>query len=639
MTSRLDALLDVGALSTADVVVAQVLARRLGEADEAALVAAAYAARQVHAGHVCADLRAIDGTTVVGEASGADGEPRSATWPRIEELRAGLSAWAAVGRDESASDDVGLVWTDDDRLYLTRYLDYERRLARALVRRLAPFGDDDVGTDEAVRATLGLVFPKSGPGHDGQRLAAVSVLCGPLSVVVGGPGTGKTTTVVRILAALVRLAAVRGVDAPRVVLLAPTGKAGARLADSIRQGLEKLPDGVRDEVARAVPAEASTVHRALGFQPGDPTRFRHGPDNPLAADVVVLDEASMVDIALMTKVVEAVRPDARLVLLGDRDQLASVEAGAVLGDIARAGQPLPPYPAAFADDAARWLHPPAASPRIGGEAAAEASGEPAGELEPRACIGGSITQLTHSWRFESGGGIGQLAAALQRGDVDGTWQAFEHYDDVHFVESAGRTVRDLLAVHAAALVSRTDAATPADALERLLRFQILCAHRSGPWGVAVWNAEAERLLEARSVVRAGQTHYDGRPVLVRRNEPTVGLFNGDVGVVRAGDDGELRVWFPADDAPRALAPGRLPEHETVYAMTIHKSQGSEYDEVVVVLPEHPTPITTRELLYTGVTRAKRRVTVIGSRASVEHAVSTPVRRSSGLGKRLWGESP
>lgn len=567
-----------------------------GDDAGAVALAAALLAAAVEGGDVAIDL-----STSAGRAPWPDDAPDLRA-PALDAWLAALSSSPAVVADEDVPAEPMVLL--GSRLSLARYVTYERRLAGELADRARALDAD--GGDERTEAALGAVFGADEPRGPGtQRAAAETAATGRFTVISGGPGTGKTTTVLRFLAVLCGRAG-EAERPPRIRLAAPTGKAAARLAASIAEGRERLvhQGNVPAAWIEAVPRRAMTLHRLLGLRPGgDAPRYRRG--RPLPADVVVVDEASMVDLALMTRLVDALPGTARLILLGDRDQLASVEAGAVLGDLCAAAD------------------------------------------EPASPLAGRIVHLTRSWRFRPDGGIGRLAAAVRGGDVEEAiaalapatvdpelrWLADEDPADALDARIAEGYEGYVRAVTASSC-------EPERALEAFERFRVLCAVRSGPRGVAGVNARAERVFaDALDVPRRGGS-YPGRPVLVTRNEPSVGLFNGDVGVtVRDVDNGRLRVAFRDEgDGIRLLSPGRLPEHDTCWAMTVHKSQGSEFDAVVVVLPEAgahgPSPVATRELLYTGVTRARLRADVVATRVALEAAIRTPTMRRGDLARRL-----
>jgi exodeoxyribonuclease V alpha subunit len=566
-------------------------------------------------------------------------------------------------------------------LYLDRYWREERQVAADLAVRAE---HAVAGVDLALlRTGLNRLFPDptgappgkgpaspSGDGPDRQRLAAAAAVLRPLAVVAGGPGTGKTTTVARILALLDEQAEAAGAP-PLVALTAPTGKAAARLVESVHAEAATL-DVDDDRRARLLATQASTLHRLLGWQPGNRSRFRHHRGNRLPHDVVVVDETSMVSLSQMAKLVEAVRPEARLVLVGDPQQLASVEAGAVLGDIVG--------PAAD-----RLLLRPPARAEL-----AEATGETVEADDPPAAtaIGDGIVVLRRVHRF--GVGIAAVADAVRRGDADAAIAALSGgHDDVTWIPldlagpgpagarrpstgadadaggagtrrpstgaDAGRAGRrgpgpevggaaSLALVRKAAVSAGTaiaEAARAGDAraaLEALGGFRVLCAHRRGPYGVATWSAQVEAwLASAVPGFAATGAWYVGRPLLVTENDYTLGLYNGDTGVVVATGAERLAAVFERRGEILEFSPARLSAVETVHVMTIHKSQGSQFDTVAALLPDPDSPILTRELLYTAVTRARRRLLLAGTEDAVRAAVTRPVARSSGLRRWLWRE--
>jgi exodeoxyribonuclease V alpha subunit len=560
---------------------------------------------------VCVDLAAVRRTVL-----GAGDEPVDVSalpWPDpaawvaacaaspIVTAGAGAPGGAAANRDPRPAAPHGSAPPPDGRplrlvdglLYLERYWRQEELVRTELAARVdTPPAAVDL---DRLRAGLEALFGGSGdPREDRQRLAAAVAALRPVTVLAGGPGTGKTTTVARILALLRDTPG----PPPRVALGAPTGKAAARLQEAVREaGGGDLP--------------ASTLHRLLGWQPGR-GRFRHDRHDRLPYDVVVVDETSMVSLTMMARLLDAVRPEARLVLVGDPDQLASVEAGAVLGDLARApGRPEPHLDAALG-----------------------ALGLPGG------VVNGVVT-LEHVWRFR--GAVAGFARAVQSGDADAAVALLRTgAADLEFVETdsaaAPEAVRgDVVAAGTALAAAARRNDVPA-ALAVLERHRVLCGHRRGPFGVTRWSREIERwLAESLGPVLGADLAsfgewYPGRPVLVTANDYDTGLYNGDTGVVVATPDGP-RVAFPAR-AP--LAPSRLAEVATVHAMTVHRGQGSQFARVTVVLPPAESPLLTRELLYTAVTRAREFVRVVGSEAAVRAAVARPVSRASGLRHRLAG---
>ena len=507
-----------------------------------------------------------------------------------------------------------LILDSRDRLYLQRYWQYEDELARALRARLGaaahdaallgraldrffPHTSDEDAAERSSQwdAATGTRDERASQTFrgDGQRAAAEMAVGRAFCVITGGPGTGKTRTVVVVLALLIEqfLAAGRR---PRIALAAPTGKAGARLQESIRQTADAL--GLSPEVRAAMPADATTLHRLLGARPDSPY-FRHDAARPLAVDAVIVDEASMVDLALLAKLVAAVPAGARLILLGDKDQLASVESGYVLGDICQA-------------DAAVSAPP--------------------------------IVELRKNYRFGNESGIFRVSRAVNVGDGDAALALLREaaHADLHY-EMLPTAARLVAALRRPVEFYRgfLTAADPAEALRRLQDFRILCAVRRGPFGVENVNRLVEQLLADAGLISPAGPLYAGRPVLILRNEPRLRLFNGDVGLLLADAEagGELRAFFlDAEGALRRVLPARLPEHETAFAMTVHKSQGSEFDRVLLVLPERDTPVATRELVYTGLTRARRAVELWASEAILRAAIARRTQRASGLREALWG---
>ena len=609
---------EAGALSAADVHVAVRLGRLATEEGDTVLLAAAFAVRAPRLAHVCTDLATIRERVTVDTDLPVD--VRALPWPDVTEWLVAVSAspLVAVGVDGADERPLRLVGT---RLYLDRYWREERQVAADLRARGGLVAAD---VDCAV-LTEGLARLFEGPSPDYQRLAAATAVLRRFAVVAGGPGTGKTTAVARVLALLHEQAAAAGIPPPLVALAAPTGKAAARLEEAVHDEARKL-DVSADVREWLLGLSASTLHRLLGWQPGNRARFRHDRRNRLPHAVVVVDETSMVPLTLMARLVEAVRPSARLMLVGDPDQLASVEAGAVLGDIVgpAAGQLL-------LSAAARG-------------AVAEVSGQevPASDPPAGAAVADGVVVLRHVHRY--GGAIAELAEAVQRGDGDAAIAVLAGtQDDVVWLPvdvSAGRglgPVRDAVVTAGAAVTTAARAGAGRDALAALGNFRLLCAHRRGPYGVLAWTAHVERWLAAGvDGFASGTGWYVGRPLLVTENNYGLRLYNGDTGVVVAhGGAGAVRAVFERRGDLLELSPQRLGSVDTVYAMTVHKAQGSQFHEVAVLLPDPTSPILTRELLYTAVTRARRRLILAGAEETVRSAVTRPITRASGLRSWLW----
>jgi exodeoxyribonuclease V alpha subunit len=597
-TGALEQFNRAGVLTAADVHVAMRLGALAGGADEGVLLAAALAVRGPRLAHVCVDL-----TTVRSTATSDLDEPidvQELPWPEPDEWSRLLAASPLVGVGEDGAADRPLR-LDGSLLYLDRYWREERSIAADLLDRAAR---PPAGIDEAL-LTAGLDRLFGTDAADLQRAAARAAVEHRFAVVAGGPGTGKTTTVARILALLGEQAVAAGQRLPRVALAAPTGKAAARLEESVHHETDQVPvhAAVRGHM---LAASASTLHRLLGWRPDSRSRFRHDRRNRLPHDIVVVDETSMVSLSLMARLVAAVRDDSRLVLVGDPDQLASVEAGAVLGDIAGTTAEVPR---------------PQAGP-----------------------IADGIVVLRRVHRF--GGRIVDLAAAIQRGDADTTIDVLhECGDGVRWIarevdEAATESVLQPVCERVVSAARRiVDAATAGDAaaaLESLRAMRVLCAHRRGPYGVSEWTARIERWLAAAipGYADAGEW-YVGRPLLVTENDHALRLYNGDTGVVVQSADGTARAAFERGGDLLQVSPRRLSAVDTVHAMTIHKSQGSQFDAVAVIVPDADSPILTRELLYTAVTRAQTELIVVGMEDSIRAAVARPITRASGLRRRLW----
>jgi exodeoxyribonuclease V alpha subunit len=535
---------EAGVLAPADVHVARRLCELTGEDDERVALAAALAVRAPRLGHVYVDLATIRETATVDTDEPVD--LTALPWPEPD-------AWLERVAESLLLD--GPLQLEGTALYLDRYWREERQVAadlRALMTAAPPRVDD---------ATFATGLTRFSDTR--QRLAAETALTRRFAVIAGGPGTGKTTTVARIVALLLEQE-----PSTLIALAAPTAVAAARLTDAMR---EAGIDGI----------EARTLHRLLGWRPDTHSRFRHDRGNRLPYDVVIVDETSMVGLWQMARLVEAVRPGARLILVGDPGQLTSIEAGAVLGDIAAAG-------------------------------------------------GDAIVTLDEVYRYDER--IGRVAGAIRRGDADATVDALA--DVTWLDQDAIDPVRERATATARAVTAAAEAGDGPGAIAALGSFRLLCAHRRGPYGVSTWTAWIEDWTGA-----GGAEWYVGRPLLVTANDYALQLFNGDTGVVIAskgggvtagGEGGGLTAAFERTE----ISPTRLAAVETVYAMTVHKSQGSQFETAAVVLPEPTSPILTRELLYTAVTRARKELIVVGSEESVRAAVARPVTRASGLRRLL-----
>ena len=463
------------------------------------------------------------------------------------------------------------------RLFLHRYFHYETRLAEQ-IRHMATI---TLAKGLAAPA-LDAYFDAPGATTDWQKEAAKVALGRALTIICGGPGTGKTTTVVKILALLQQTAV--GPGSLSVALAAPTGKAAMRLSEAIGKSLSNLQ--LPETVQTALPSTVSTLHRLLGVRRGSP-QFRHNRDNPLAFDVVVVDEASMVDLAMMSKLVDAIKPGARLILLGDKDQLASVESGAVLGDFIKS-------------------------------------------------LPDNTVELQTTYRFEAG--IKGLAEAINGADSAAAWSILTDAKTANVTLLAADLIGFIYTSYAPFMALANHPGVPDIAAIFTLfnRFRVLCALHHGNRGVDSINRRVERALLQHGYPCRPESWYPGRPILITRNDYTLDLYNGDIGICLANpENGELQVWFERTGGGwRSYPPSRLPDCQTVFAMTIHKSQGSEFAEVVVVLPEEDNRILSRELVYTAVTRAKKIVRLVAEKDILRVALARNIERSSGLAELL-----
>lgn len=551
---------------------------------------------RVEQGDVCLDLAAYaDGVSFLSP----DDQPLTIQFPDIEAWVAALQANPVVGEPGDRKPLILDAAPENPRLYLYRSWQYEHRLAdyiREARSRPVSGNEIPISADE-----IGRLFPESGSGAGSQASAAETALASRFCVITGGPGTGKTTTVFRIIRLLLKQAG----DTPfRIALAAPTGKAANRLGESIRASLRGVTeDGTAGKaVLSGIPTETVTIHRLLGNIANSP-RFRHDSANPLPHDCVIIDEASMVDLALMSKLVDALKPDCRLILLGDRNQLSSVESGSVLADICAA--PSEPF-----------------------------AGQPPGA--------DGIVNLTTSYRFDDDSTIGRLSRNINAGEAEAAIRVIDGAPgDISRSETppAEQLKRALAENLLAKYRSRLALDSVADAFRELSEFCIISALRNGPAGSLSLNRMIEQILRENRVISGRDEWYRGRPVMMTRNDYQLELYNGDVGIVLpdAEDGRRLKVFFQTGPGQfRSISPFRLPEHETAYAMTIHKSQGSEFNRVLMILPGYDTPLLTRELIYTGITRARQSVEIWGNDDILRQAINRRTSRSSGLAKALYG---
>jgi len=621
-TGLLRELNNIGLLSAADVHVASRMAALVGEHREPVRLAIALAVRAPRLGHVFVDLDTIRLTASAEHEAPAD--LSTVIWPEVADWVHELTACdlVAVGDDDSRpGTPLRLLGS---RLYLDRYWREERRIATDLQRLID--GDPPQIRLDVLADGLARLFADDG-GDARQSLAAAAGVLRRFAVVAGGPGTGKTTTVARIVALQAEQAAAGGSRPPLVALAAPTGKAAARLQEAVHEEARRLPvgDDIRDLLLGLA---AVTLHRLLGRRPGSHSRFGHDRENRLAHDVVIVDETSMVSLSLMARLVEAIRPEARLILVGDPGQLASIEAGVVLSDI-------------VGPAAERLRINPAVRSQLSAVTGCEvAAAAPPGD----ATVGDGIIVLSRVHRY--GGGIARLADAIRRGDPDRALEALGSApDEITWIALdveaalAGELepVRVPIVRCGAGVIDAARAGKAREALAALAQFRLLCAHRHGPDGVSSWTVRVQQWLAERfGDLDLEQRDYIGRPLLVTENDYELGLYNGDTGVIVSGCGGDSWAVFERGGEVSRLLPLRLGAVETVFAMTIHKSQGSQFETAAVLLPA-TSPILTRELLYTAVTRARRRLILVATEEAVRTAVGRPIARASGLRGRLWGD--
>ncbi|MGR8951709.1 MAG: exodeoxyribonuclease V subunit alpha [Gammaproteobacteria bacterium] len=613
-------------------------------ASETVLWAGALVSHQLDRGEVYLDLEQLvqqPGLTLAIPSDDAWTAESEAAHAELSALQAySLGQWhAALQASTLVSEGQGntpLV-LDGDRLYLRRYWQYQQVLGRCIERRLPPVR---ATLPVSLQESLNTLFPDSPEKPDWQKIACILALRSRFTIITGGPGTGKTTTLTKLLALLIQLSRDESGDLrkPNILLAAPTGKASARVSESIGKALESL--AVSNDIKQVIPKQASTLHRLLGSRPNS-RRFIHNRHNPLVADIVIVDEASMIDLEMMTSLLDALPNDAQLILLGDKDQLASVEAGSVMGDLCLGADN-----AAYDEATRSWIV------RHAGE-------ELAAPGVPGTAINQQTVMLRHSHRFGAHCGIGQLAREVNAGN-DAPAQSIlndtyrypdllpEPREDYLRLRAnpqpdvADRLLRKLVTIDAGLdaegepnprqgygyYLNMIRQHRPTDPMqydawaEKVLRafdaFQVLSALRRGRWGVEELNQRIAAWLFPKEP--PGHWH-EGRPVMITRNDYNLGLMNGDIGIALKDHSGKLRVAFPANDPLaetriRWLSPMRLSDVETAFAITVHKSQGSEFNHVVLALPESKSPVLTRELIYTGITRAKDNFTLLESREGV-----------------------
>lgn len=578
--------------------------------------AAVLVSQATRQGNICLDLR---NAAAMFFAAGQSSQPPTlppdiSAWP--EKLR----QCATVGKP---GDYAPLILDNQARLYLYRYWEYESSLAENIRRRA---GDQEKPIDnKKLGDSLNRLFPAGDSGNpDWQKVAAFVAARRKLCVITGGPGTGKTAAVARILALLLE----QDSDL-KIALTAPTGKAAIRLSESIHR--EKPHIDCAENIKNLIPEQASTVHRLLGSLPRSPY-FRYNKNNRLPVDLVIVDEASMIDLPLMAKLTAAIPDAVRLILLGDKDQLASVEAGAVLADICGELQ-------GYSNDFQKSYN----------EITGDACQFDTTDREPG--LSDCLLELRRSYRFGPDSGIEALSRNIRAGDSVGVLAILEsrEFADIDWQPSLppGEMERFIGEIAAKEYGGIADATDPERIFNRLDQFRVLAAVNDGPYGVAYLNQVMQRHLRGSRYPVSDRRWYPGQPIMITRNDYGLGLFNGDIGIIKYDNDhpeypsAVFRAEYPfavfrAENGGLKTVPAfRLPDHETAYAITIHKSQGSEFDSVLIILPERDNPVLTRELLYTGVTRAKKKVIIRGNLETITTAVKRRTSRMAGLRDALW----
>lgn len=597
----------------------------------------AYLSAQTGAGHVCLPLSIIQKDQLF---DGRQKEFAQEIWqkmgkPSAKKIVEELTHCHCVS--QSNDDFSSPIILDNGLLYLQRMWSYEEKVAQFFRQEHSIV---DIDENELIKV-LNQLFPatKESQETNWQKVAASVAITSPISIISGGPGTGKTTTVAKILAAFVMLTSN---EKPIIQLAAPTGKAAARLTESLGKALAQL--NLSEEENKWMPKQAQTIHRLLGAQP-ESQQVRYNKDNPLQLDILVVDEASMVDLPMMARLIDALPSKCHVIFLGDKDQLASVEAGAVLGDICR-----------FSEDGFSQKRFDQINHLTQGELVKSTDIIPVSQT-PVSVVSDSLCLLRKSYRFGEDSGIGQLALAVNKGQAKTTIALLKKAEvspqqleialepqDVSFIaleskESYLLMIQDAVNAYREYLTLVSQKASPDIILNAFNQYRLLCARREGSFGVSGLNDKIEMLLHRQRLIRrptnSYQSDYIGRPIMIQRNDSTLGLFNGDIGIMLNNDEGEMKAFFQLPDGKlKAIQPSRLPQHETAYVMTVHKSQGSEFTHTALVLPDKFSPVVSRELLYTALTRAKQKLSLYASESMVKMAIQTRIQRRSGLIDKL-----
>lgn len=605
LMQKITKLRDLGELTDLDVAFSRFLKKLQPDVSETVLMAAIMTTRAFREGDVCFSLQEHAGKRLFDDSN--------IRAPELEKWVTDLSQSSLIGEAGSYRP---LILDKKNRLYLHKQWKYEQNLAQSILERVdkEPAMVDHDNLDDGLQRFFG---GNTDGETNWQKIAAIAAVRNAFTVISGGPGTGKTTTVVKILALLLEQTGPED-DRPTIALAAPTGKAAARLEESVVDALDKLETS--DAVKHSIPVEAITLHQLLGAR-RDSSTYRFNENNPLPYDIVVIDEASMIDQSLMNALMQALLMESKLILIGDKDQLASVEAGSVIGSIC-----------AFKENGISTEFSDFLSkvPSLSSSFPIEKKAFP---------LTDHVLLLKENFRFRKGSGIPELAAAINSGEEKEAWRLMANgsYNDIEF-EDAGseeginRLIKKAVDEFYEPICSTHDTA---ELFMRLKQFAIFSPHRKGPLGVEDLNRRVRKELIRRGVVSKYSDWYHGKPIIINRNDYTLGLNNGEIGICIEERSGEYRILFQRGKEFRNVAPSRLAAYEEAYALTVHKSQGSEFEEILLFLPGRPSPILSRELLYTAVTRARNSVRIAGTEEVLMEGIQAKLRRTSGLQDLLW----
>ncbi len=548
---------------------------------------------------------------------------RNMTLQISKQTRKGLIALACPVEQENALLTNKVVGKDNDYkplildkgyLYFRRYWLYQQRLADQISARLS---FESTKKEEWIKERLEHYFSQDNNDNalNWQQVAAALALISPFLIISGGPGTGKTSTITRILALLIEQQQLSNPQHPlRVSLAAPTGKAAMRMSESIRESIQREGNKFSTKIKEQLSQDASTLHRLLGYIPNS-IEFRFNKQNPLVTDIVIIDEASMIDLALMTKLFEAIPKQAKIILLGDKDQLSSVETGSVFTDLCALADNQ--YDAKRVDYLQKTIGHHLEKNKLTAK-------------DQSTSIDHHIVRLLKSWRFDDTSGIGKLSTAVNQGNTSEALAILENkkFTDVHLLLPTKFTIKQLLSPWTHYLQTLKSGASVNDLFKAFNHFRILSALRKGLNGSTYLNIQLEKQLSQQKQLYTGKRWYHGRPIMITENSYRTGLFNGDIGITLLDNMGQAKVWFQTNEGEKAFSPVRLPQHETAWVMTIHKSQGSEFERVLMILPTEDTPILSKQLIYTGITRAKKQLEIISDTAILHLGIKRKILQAT-----------